>query len=544
MENLQQIEIYILLFSIIVIIGQIFNKIIVPISILLFIAGMFLSFIPYFPKISIEPSLVLHFFLPLLIYQISSFSSWHDFKKNMRPITLLSVGHVMFITITVAFIAHRLIPEFSWPLCFVLGAVISPPDDVAIVTIAQKIRLPQRVITILEGEGLFNDATALILFRFAVAALITHQFSMTNALFTFFAIIIGETIYGFMIGELLGQIRIRIKDTSLHTMASLLTPFFAFLPPYLLGGSGILSTVITGFIIGTRFVTRFTPEFRLVSYTIWPMIAFTINCLIFLLVGLNMRSIVHNISPMPFSSLALYSSVIIATVILGRFVWVIVGQVFLPRFLFPSILKKDPYPAWQQVFLICWSGMRGSVSLAAALAVPLLPNLAQGTNPRDLLIFIVFSVIVATFLIQGSTLPWIMKLIHAKKFGEQDAYNEHVSELMARTRMTKAVLKWLKQYRKESKEDNLLCDQLKLSILEYKNLLNDLKSRVDRHQETLDDTTEHDDAEENRLDIFLKTQIIEVERSTLLNLWRNEKISLPLRNKLLEKLDHKSKQGY
>lgn len=536
---MEQVETYILLFCIIVIIGQIFQRWIIPITLLLVIAGMILSFIPHFPTVTIHPDIVLQIFLPLLVYQIASFSSWQDFKHNTRPIAMLSVGHVIFITVLVAYVMHSLLPELGWPLCFVLGAIVSPPDDVAIVTMAQKIRFPNRIITILEGEGLFNDATALILFRFSLAALLTHQFSPGQAFLNFLAILVGETIYGFIIGELIGRLRTKIKDPSLHIMASIMTPFFAYIPPLLLGGSGILSTVITGFLIGNRFVTRFTPEFRLVSYNLWPMLAFGINCLIFLLVGLNLRSIIDNIAPIPFSEVLFYSAAIVATVILGRFFWVYVAVLFLPRFLFPRILKKDPYPPWQFPLIVSWSGMRGPVSLAAALAVPILPDLAQGPNPRALLLFLVFSVIVATFLIQGLTLPLLLKLIRAKKFGEVDAFREHVSEIMARIKMTKAVLRWLKKFRDES-SDNALCDKLKLSILEYKNVLNELKIRADDHVNQAG-IFNHDEEKEKQRDLFLMTQIVEVERTTLIDLWRREKVSLHIRNKLLEKLDHKLK---
>lgn len=534
---------YIFLFSIILVMGLAFKKLMVPMTLILVIAGMILSFIPQFPKVRIDPDLMLHVFLPILIYQISAFSSWYDFKKNIRPITLLSIGHVAFITFIVAYIMHAFIPELGWPLCFILGAVVSPPDDVAIVTIAQKIRFPNRVITILEGEGLLNDATALTLFRFGLAAVATQEFLVGKAVLTYILIIIGEILYGFMMGEILGQIRMRIKDTSLHMIASLLTPFLAFLPPFLLGGSGIIATVITGFVIGHRYVTYFTPEFRLVSYAIWPMISFGINCIIFLLVGLNLRSIIENIAPLSFRSLLLYSSILIGTIIVARFVWVFVVQIFLPRFIFPSILKKDPYPPWQFPFLISWSGMRGPVSLAAALSIPLLPDLSQGAgaNPRDLIIFLAFMVILATFLIQGLTLPWIMKLIKVNQYGEKEAYREHMSELFARKAMVKAALRWLKLYRKESTGDQLLCSQLKIEIMEYRNHLLDLKTRIDHHSDALEQETEDNLNEEKRQDIFLKTQIIEVERQTLIKLWRQEKINLNLRNKLLEKLDHRIK---
>ena len=195
---------------------------------------------PGIPAIDLDPKVVLNIFLPILVYQISSFASWNDFKKNKRPIALLSVGHVIFITAIVAWVIHALIPELGWPLAFIIGAVLSPPDDVAIVAIAEKIRMPNRVITILKGEGLFNDATALILFRFALAALLTHQFSAVHAVTTFFAIIIGETLYGLAVGYIMGELKVKISNTVLHVIASVLTPFLAYTPAVMLGGSGVL----------------------------------------------------------------------------------------------------------------------------------------------------------------------------------------------------------------------------------------------------------------------------------------------------------------
>ena len=253
---MEQIETYIILFGIIVIVGQTFNNSPVPISLLLVITGMLLSLLPTTPDITLDPNIVLNIFLPLLIYQISAFASWRDVKKNLRPIMLLSIGHVIFITILVAVVIHMLIPQFGWPLAFVLGAVISPPDDVAIVSIADKIRMPQRLITILEGEGMFNDATALILFRFALAAVVTHQFSAVRAVSAFFLVIIGETLYGLALGFIIGEIRLRIRNTTLHMMASLLVPFIAYIPAVMLGGCGVLATAVTGFVFGSSlFIT-------------------------------------------------------------------------------------------------------------------------------------------------------------------------------------------------------------------------------------------------------------------------------------------------
>jgi NhaP-type Na+/H+ or K+/H+ antiporter len=271
---MEQLITYTALFSVIVILGQIFNKSTIPLSLILVIVGMILCMIPNFPLITLNPDVVLNIFLPVLIYQISTASSWKDLKKNRWPIASLSFGHVIFITILVAVTIHTLIPELGWPLAFVLGSVISPPDDVAIVTIADKIRMPTRIVTLLEGEGMLNDATALIIFRFSLAAVVTHQFYPLQALTTFVIVIIGETLYGLALGYAIGKLRLRIKNPVLHIMASILTPFLAYLPPEQLGGSGIIATVAVGSVIGHVYSVRFTPEFRLISKAVWPTLAF------------------------------------------------------------------------------------------------------------------------------------------------------------------------------------------------------------------------------------------------------------------------------
>lgn len=533
-------EVYTALLAIVVIVGTLFSKSPVPTSLLLVITGMFLSLIPGFPHIDIKPDLVLDVFLPLLIYQISVSSSWKDVKKNLRPIALLSVGHVIFIAFLVAFVIHAVIPEMGWPLAFVLGAVVSPPDDVAIVSIAEKIHMPNRVLTILEGEGMLNDATALILFRFALVALVTHTFSPLHAVGAFFMVVIGETLYGLALGYVIGELRLRIRDPLIHMIASILTPFLAYLPAERLGGSGILATVITGFVIGHVYSVRFSPGFRLLSRAVWPTISFGIQSILFLMVGLDMRFIMGNIIVIPAKSLVLYSVVVIATVILGRFFWVFVAVTHLPRLLFPYILKKDPYPPWQYPFVVSWAGMRGAISLAAALAVPSLPLLVDGANPKDLLIFLVFWVIVATLVMQGLTLPWLMGVIGIRQYGQRERYSEHLAELKTRVQLTKAVLLWLNEYKSLVKDNPSLCAEITLRIRDYKMLKKQLRQRLKDH----DGAAQHDESDETselRDATFLSSQIISVERAALIGLWRKEKVTHAIKNKLLDEIDHHAK---
>lgn len=525
---------YLVLFSFIVVLGQIFRKSTIPIALILVIFGMLLSYIPFFPTIQLNSTLVLNIFLPLLVYEIGAFSSWRDMKKQARPIGLLSIGHVIFITILVAVMIHALIPQMGWPLAFMLGAIISPPDDVAIVSIAEKIRIPERIFIILEGEGMFNDAAALTLFRFALAAAVTNQFSVEHAFTTFVIMIIGETFYGIALGFLLGELRARIKSTPLHIIASFLTPFIAYIPMVQLGGSGIIATALVGFIIGNRYTLRFTPDYRLTALTIWPALAFAIQGLIFLLVGLDLRSTFERISSIPLESLLIYVMSVVIMVIIGRFIWVYGFVIVLPRMLFPSLNKKDPYPPWQYPFIISWSGMRGGISLAAALAIPAFTFKLGNLDLRDLFVFIVFCLIFVTLILQGLSLPYILKRMGIDKVGQSERYREHMTELQARLQMINAALNWLHLYKDKIPSDKKLLAETSMHIYEYETLRNQFEARISAH--TIDSI--HNEEIEIKQKLSLLSKIIDIEKDEVVKLWREDKINLKTRNKLMAILDH------
>ncbi len=525
-----QLSIYVFLFSVIVLLGQLFQKSTVPLALILVIAGMLLSFAPYAPEMQLDPNLVLNFFLPLLIYQISSFSSWKDVKKQIRPIASLSIGHVIFITALVAIVIHAVVPQMGWPLAFVLGAIISPPDDVAIVSICEKIRMPERIFIILEGEGMFNDAAALILFRFGLAAAITHTFSIVHAFSAFLLVIIGETLYGLVLGNVLGKIRQKITNTTLHMIAAIITPFLAYIPAVMLGGTGVLATSVVGFLIGNQYSIRFTPEYRLISFGIWPALAFAIEGLIFLLVGLDLRNILIHISVIPLATLLCYVFLIVTTVIVGRFIWVYSTVILFSKLLFPH--KTNPI--LRNSFLIAWAGMRGGISLAAALAIPSLYFHVDGVDLRDLLIFLVLCVIIFTLIVQGLSLPYFMKKFGLDTIGQNEQYTEHLSELHARAQMIRTAFEWLQQYKHQIKDDKKLLDEVNFYINEYQTLLKKYQNRISEH----DGKDFHDENIEAKDSASLLLQIVKVEQKELLRLWREEKINLRTRNKLLSLLDH------
>lgn len=534
---MNQFDLFLPLFAIIILVGILFRKSSAPVSLFLLIIGMLLSLFPLFPRISFKPDLVLNVFLPLLVYEMTSETSWREVKFNIRPILLLSIGHVVFITLLVATVIHAILPSLGWPLAFILGAVIAPPDDVAIVPILEKGFLPQRLVTILKSEAVFNDATALIIFRFSLAALLTHQFSLSSASGDFIVIVISETLYGIFLGFTMGYLRLKIQDTRIQMIISLLSPFIAYVPAVRYGGCGVQATAVMGLVISHRFFQNFSPEVRLVSRSIWDTLSFTVQSLLFLLVGLDLPFILNAISPIPTQSLLIYSFAVILTVMIGRFAWVY-PSTYIPRFLFKSVRKRDPYPPWQYPFIISWAGMRGSISLAAVLAVPHIGLEVAGGDGRDLVIFLVFCVILATLLFQGLTLPYVIKWLGVSSFKQQEKHKEDIDELNARIKLSEAVLNWLKDYKESAKSNHTLSEEIKFYIRKYRII----KSQFQQRFKDISSINHNMDESYDREGILLANQIVQIERSELSRLWHQDEISHHLRNKLLQELDHRSKQ--
>lgn len=526
------IEIYIWLLAIIACVGGISGKISIPTPLLLVIVGMLLSFIPDLPKTRLDPDLVLNVFLPLLVYAGSKYTSWHEVKLNKRPIALLSIGHVLFIMLLVAIVAHSIIPGLPWAIAFVLGAVISPPDDVAIFAIAEKIYFPRRLLVVLMGESLLNDATALTLFRFALAAVITHYFSPVDAFLSFFAVVIGEITYGLIIGHAMGRLRMYIKDPVLQVIFSILTPFVAYIPAVRIGGCGVLATVVTGFIISHYYAEKYSPNVRLLAQAVWDTLSFAVQSILFLLVGLNFQSTVSSIKTIPTYQLFLLGGIITLTVIIGRFFWVYPTS-YLPRFLFQSIRKKEPYPPWQFPFIISWAGMRGGVSLAAAMAIPELGLTLDGVDLRELIIFLTFCVIIATLLLQGITLPWVVKKLGLASVGQDERELERLDQLTAKLEMVKAVLHWLSETAEREETDTILQDEIRLQSLAYRAIKIRIQEAI--HDQKINHITDKSQREMSSLQI--NTQTIQIEREVLATLWQEGRISLSTKNLLVRELD-------
>jgi Na+/H+ antiporter len=399
------------------------NRLRVPGAILLVITGVVLSLIPGLPSVELAPELVLLLVLPPLIYSSGVAMSWCEFKFNLRPISLLALGCVVFTTLATAAAAHWLL-GLPWPIGFVLGAIVSPPDAVAPLSVARRMQLPRRILTVLEGEGLANDATALVLYRFAVAAVSAGVFSLGEAATTFAVIVAGELVWGLAVGWLMLRLRRWVNDPPIEITLSIITPFLAYWPPEHLGGSGVLATVTAGLYISWNGLFLISAATRLQGIFFWDFLIYLIEGMVFLITGLQARTLIERIGEYPLPELALSAAVISAVVIVARFVWVF-PAIYLPRWLVPGLKRRDPAPPWQHAFVLAFTGVRGIVSLAAALALPFATAAGAPFPHRDLVLFLVFSVIVVTLVGQGLLLPSVIRALGLAHAGRR----EHEAEL-------------------------------------------------------------------------------------------------------------------
>jgi Na+/H+ antiporter len=405
----------------------------VPYPILLVCGGAVIGFLPGVPATGLNPDLVLLIFLPPLLYAAAFFSSLRDLRADLGPITLLSVGLVVVTTVAVAGVAHAVIHGMSWQAAFVLGAVLSPTDAVAAGVIAGRVGAPRRYVTIVEGESLLNDATALIAYKFAVAAAVSGSFSLAAVGPRFVLNALAGLAIGLAVGWVVARLRKRIDDAPTEIAISLVTPYFAYLPAEALGVSAVLAAVTTGIYLGWHSPELITPATRIQAFAVWEVLAFVLNAALFVLVGLALPDALHAVrAELSTGRLALYGAVVSITVIAVRFLWVFPAT-YLPGRLWRAV--RGPAPAWQMPFLVGWTGMRGAVSLAAALALPLTIDDGGSFPARELIIFLTYSAIFATLVVQGLTLPALIRVLGV----EDDGSQEH-REVKARIKAARAAL--------------------------------------------------------------------------------------------------------
>jgi CPA1 family monovalent cation:H+ antiporter len=402
------------LFAVIIVLVALAPMLKIPYAILLVLAGIalgfLLGFLPGMPDHTFElaPDLVLLLFLPPLLYASAWTTSWRDFRTNFRVISLLAIGLVLMTMVLVAVVAHYVIPELSWPAAFVLGAIVSPTDAVAATSIAERLGVPRRIITVLEGESLINDATGLVAYRFAVVAVVTGVFSLGTALWQFLFVSIGGVALGLVVGRVLVWIHRRITNASIEISVTLLAPFVAYLPAEVLNVSGVLAVVTAGLYVGRQSHRIFSAQTRLQADAVWDMLVFLLNGAIFLLIGLQLHGILASLGGREVLQLVIFAALVSLTVIVVRVLWVFPAS-YLPRYFSAKLRERDPYPGWRNVAVVAWTGMRGVVSLAAALALPTITEAGTPFVGRELIIFLTFGVIFATLVVQGFTLPLVIR---------------------------------------------------------------------------------------------------------------------------------------
>jgi CPA1 family monovalent cation:H+ antiporter len=403
-----EIEIILGLLVVVAVLAVVAQRLGIPYPILLVIGGLVLGFVPGLPHVELEPEIVFALFLPPILTSAAWYTSWRDFRFNLRPILLLAIGLVLVTTFAVALAAHAAIAGLTWSTGFVLGAIVSPPDAVAATAITQRLNVPRRVVTVLEGESLINDATGLVAYRFAVAAVVTGLFSFWEASLRFFLIGIGGVLVGLAIGWLVVWIHRQIDDSLVEITTSILMSFVSYLLAERLGVSGVLAAVTIGIYHRHYSPEVLSPTTRIQTVAVWDIIVFLLNGLIFILIGLQLPTILNEISEYSAATLVWYG-VLISVVVIGvRLLWVFPAA-YIPRMLSRRLRERDPYPNWRILLLIGWTGMRGIVSLAAALALPLVTANGNPFPQRGLILFLTFCVILFTLVLQGLTLPLLIR---------------------------------------------------------------------------------------------------------------------------------------
>ncbi len=407
----------------------------VPYAIVLVLAGALLSLLPGLPAVELNPDLILFLFLPPLVYSSAWQISWREFRASLRPILLLSIGLVLFTTAGVAVVAHVLL-GLSWPIAFVLGAVLSPTDAVAASAIAKRMGLPQRLVTVLEGESMVNDATGLVVYTFAVAALVSGSFQPGAASLQFVVVSLGGLVVGLVIGWPLAWLHRHLDDAPIEITITLLTPFAAYLLAEEVRVSGVLAVLSAGLYLSRHSSRFFSSTTRLEANAVWNVLVFVLNGLLFLLIGLQLHQLLGTVGDQSLATVIGEALLISLAVILVRLVWVFPAA-YLPRWLFPRLRARDPYPGWRNGLVVAWTGLRGGISLAAALALPLSIQAGQLFPERDLLIAFTFGVILVTLVGQGLSLIPLIRWLGITSDGTHEQEREHARKTAAQAAVTR-----------------------------------------------------------------------------------------------------------
>jgi monovalent cation/hydrogen antiporter len=411
----------------------------VPYPIFLVVGGLVLGFVPGAPEVELDPDLVLVLFLPPLLYSAAFFSNLRDLRANLRPISLAAIGLVVLTTCVVAVVAHALIDGLPWAAAFALGAVVAPTDPLAATEIVSRLGAPRRLTTVIEGESLINDGTALTIYRFAVAAALGGTFSLLDATLEFLVDSAGGIAVGLAVGWVISEIRRRLDDPQVEITISLATGYAAYLPAEQAGLSGVLAAVFAGLVLGWRAPDIASARMRMQGFAVWDVLVFLLNAVLFILIGLQFQVVLDGLQNRSAEDLALWAAAVCAAVVGARLLFV-----FTTPYVIRALDRRESQRArrmgWRPRVVVAWSGMRGAVSMAAALALPLETSAGAPFPGRDLIIFLAYAVIVFTIVVQGLTLPALIR-----RLGLEEDDSERQEELIARLAAAEAALERLEE---------------------------------------------------------------------------------------------------
>ena len=452
-EHLLLVLVLLLAVFIFIMLGQ---KLKISYPIFLVLAGLGISFIPGMPRIEMQPDMIFLLFLPPLLYEAAWYTSWNDFMKWSRPIGMLAFGLVFLTSTIIAFASVAMIPGFTLALGFLLGGIISPPDAVAASSVLKHVKIPKRLTTILEGESLINDASSLIVFRFALAAVVSGQFSMSMAVGQFFIVSLMGIVIGLAVAHIIYLVHRFLPTTpSMDAALTLMSPYFMYLAAEEFHFSGVMAVVTGGLFLSYRSHEIFSSsKARLQTINVWATVGFILNGLVFILIGLELPVVMADMGSYSIAEAIMYGLVISGIAIIIRIVYVM-PIAYVPKWLGRTERIDAKNPTWKGPLIIGWAGMRGVVSLASALSIPLLLTNGQNFPHRNLILFITFVVILVTLVFQGLTLPLLIKWVGIKD--TEDFLPEEEQEAAIRLRLMKVSLDRLeKHYSKELDDNELL----------------------------------------------------------------------------------------
>ena len=495
-----------------------------PYPIALVIGGAALGFAPKLPPLQFEPQSLLVLILPPILYQAALLTSWRDFKANVRPIGLLAIGLVIATTLAVGATLKLIIPDIPWSAAFVLGAIVSPPDAVAATAILSRLNIPRRVVTVLEGESLVNDASGLVIYKFAVAAVLTGVFSLWGASLQFVGVAVGGIVIGVLMGRLFVFIHRYLGDPFIEVLTTLAVPYVAYILAESIQVSdsvhvsGVLAVVAAGVVRGRYSPEIVSAEMRIIARSVWNLLVFLLNSLTFILIGMQLSGIVGRLTDYSVAQLFFYGTFVSAVAIAVRFAWVYLAT-YLPLVYRALIGRTADLPPEGEVFIMGWCGMRGIVSLAAALALPQTLDDGNAFPERDLIIFLTFVVIGVTLVIQGLTLkPLIRRLRVGQDWSLQE---EHQRAKMA---LGKAAIAAIDAVATQEGTPNELAERIRAEFAEKITL-------------AVPDglVLSHSGADVARL---LRAAAVRAERQELIRLWRENQISDEVLHHMEKDLDY------